>query len=99
MLSRCVALFVSLTWTALQTIEDVVLTGEMGIDIKSGKGRGGYIRDVVFRRFRHTFGRTKCRSDLPCPEAPLDHENYGSQSEGWMANINIASSGAGWQAL
>ena len=61
-----------------------MLTGEMGIDIKSGKGRGGYIRDVVFRRFRHTFGRTKCRSDLPCPEAPLDHENYGSQSEGWI---------------
>ena len=26
-------------------IEDLVGTGEMGIDVKSGKGRGGYIRN------------------------------------------------------
>jgi hypothetical protein len=62
--------------------EDFVLTGEMGIDIKSGKGRGGYIRDVIFRRFHHTFGRTHCRPDLPCPEPGI--ENYGSASEGWI---------------
>ena len=60
-------------------IEDLVGTGEMGIDVKSGKGRGGYIRNVTFRRFRQVFGHTRCTAAYCGDIAP---RSYGDGSEG-----------------
>ena len=46
------------------TFEDSVSTGESGIRISSELGRGGYVRDVVFRNISFSWDKTEGKSFL-----------------------------------